>query len=286
MDKARKILLSFIYALARKLFGGMGLRKIGFVAAAHRFVVSRIRPDFVDVGGLKLYLDVVEGIEVEEGVHEKETTGIFKSEIKEGDVVLDVGADIGYFACLAAKLVGDTGKIYAFEPNPNSLKYLKKNVGVNNLRNVIVVPNAVSDKRGAEKFFMHGPHSSFGYDRFSDKENFSTIESITLDDFFGTNSARVNFVKIDVEGSEAKALRGMERLLRANKGVKIVMEFYPLLLKMAGEDAIAPLNFLASLGFKIYDMNNGGTGKSVSPDMLVKKYPVRDGAMTNLYCTR
>src|SRR5260370_4391252 len=64
-------------------------------------------------------------------VHEESTTSLFRSIVKEGDVVVDVGANVGYFTLLAAKLTGSNGKVYAFEPEPRNYRYLLSNIQLN-----------------------------------------------------------------------------------------------------------------------------------------------------------
>ena len=63
----------------------------------------------------------------------------------QGNFVIDLGANIGYYTCILAKLVGKDGKVFAFEPDPRNLKLLEKNIKVNEYNNVVIVDKAVSD---------------------------------------------------------------------------------------------------------------------------------------------
>src|SRR4030042_7144688 len=96
--------------------------------------------DIIEIQGSKMYVNVHEKDPSMRStfrtyalnlIHEKATTELFKTMVKEGDVVLDMGANIGYFTILAARLVGKKGKVYSFEPEPRNYSYLKKNIELN-----------------------------------------------------------------------------------------------------------------------------------------------------------
>ena len=72
-------------------------------------------------------------------------TDVVTKEIQPGDTVLDLGANIGYFTLLFAKLVGNNGIVFAFEPEPQNIALLTKNIKINNYKNVTLVPKAVSN---------------------------------------------------------------------------------------------------------------------------------------------
>ena len=87
-------------------------------------------------------------------IHEERTTALFKRVVRRGDVVLDLGANIGYFTLLAARLVGESGRVYAFEPEPMNFEYLKKNIAVNGYKNVLAYQKGVSGASGTAKLFV------------------------------------------------------------------------------------------------------------------------------------
>ncbi len=293
METVKKIFrapLRFIYNLGRKIFGGKGLRKYAVVDRAWSSMSRLVRDDTVMVNGYKMWSDVVNGIDFG-----GQTTGqifdaplveLFNREVKPGMTVLDIGAEMGYFTCLFAKLVGPLGRIYAFEPNPHNLEYLRKNVAVNDFKNVTVMPQAASDAKGEMRFFARGPHSSLGYDRFADGETPITVKTAALDDVL-RDVPRIDFMKIDIEGSEGKAFRGMQGIVKKNPSMRIVMEFYPMLLKKAGEDPRAVFDSLVRAGFAIHDLKDSPElGAPVSTESIVKAYPPTENSMTNLYLSR
>ena len=85
--------------------------------------------------------------------YEPDVTLIFKNEIKNGDIVMDVGADYGYFSLLASGLVGNDGKVYAFEPFPFAYQNLIENIKLNKFTNIIPIQKAVNKGNGKRKFF-------------------------------------------------------------------------------------------------------------------------------------
>jgi FkbM family methyltransferase len=180
-------------------------------------------------------------------VHEESTTALFRKIVKEGDVVVDLGANIGYFTLLAAKLVGKKGKVYAFEPEPRNYEFLTRNIQLNGYDNVVALQKAVADKPGMVKLFIcpydTGHHTIQKYDGIhayrpefvNKKKEFVEVEQVGLDDFLRGKTTRINVIKMDVEGAEMLALAGMEELIRENKNLIMLIEFFPLLIKEMGQ---------------------------------------------------
>jgi len=93
-------------------------------------------PKIVNVLGHKMYLDDLDTLHLAiNGIWEPLETNLIKNKIKEGDIVLNIGANIGYYTLLIARLVGSNGKVFAFEPDLNNFKILKKNIEINNYKN-------------------------------------------------------------------------------------------------------------------------------------------------------
>ena len=197
-------------------------------------------------------------------VHEKATTDLFKKTVKNGDVVVDLGANIGYFSLLASRLTGSQGKVFSFEPEPKNYNYLKKNIELNNYNHAQPFQKAVSDKNGTTKLFIcdydtghHTINKQDGIQAYSRgriaKERSIDIETVTLDNFLREKTNRINAIKMDVEGAEMLALSGMDRVLKDNKDIKMIVEFFPLLIEKMGSD---PKEFIRRLiqdyGFSIY----------------------------------
>lgn len=129
------------------------------------------------------------------------------SAIREGDIVFDAGACMGIFACLAGFAAGEKGRVYAFEPLKEYAEIARKNVALNDLRNVLVVEKALGDKPG----MVH-------MDGCSVTGEGGSIPITTLDAFIQENNLeRLDFLKMDVEGFERKVLRGGMNSLKKYK---------------------------------------------------------------------
>jgi FkbM family methyltransferase len=143
--------------------------------------------------------------------HERYSEAFFGTFIKRGDVVLDIGANVGYFTRLMSTLVGEGGRVHAFEPSPSALRLLRENV--RRLENVQLHELAVSDTRGTSSFSIqeHGDTSSLGDDPGSNKV--IRVQTDTLDNILGA-AGRIDLIKIDVEGYEYEVLRGALQIIR------------------------------------------------------------------------
>jgi len=161
---------------------------------------------------------------------EELTTETFKNYVKPSDTVLDLGANIGYYTLLAARLVGSSGHVFAFEPEPTNFNILCRNIKLNNYQNVTAIQNAVSDKQGRMKFYINtkdtGAHSLYDLDMEfgADKRNFIEVDVVNLDDFLIAYTQRIDVVKMDIEGAELPALAGMKGIIARSPNLKFLME--------------------------------------------------------------
>lgn len=222
------------------------------------------------------------------GVHEPFGTELVTCEVKSGDVVLDLGAHIGYYTLLLAKLVGPHGKVFAFEPEPGNFAVLRRNVKLNRCGNVVLSRKAAYNQNKIVKLYlcdlnsgMHRLHESVHCNRTID------VEGVRLDDYFSGQDIRFDFIKLDVEGAELSALKGMTRLLEKSNRVKLLTEFAPAHLAEAGVDAGAFLRFLCECGFQVYYLNRSDRRlQRVADSMLLKKFTSENGKLGYLWCVR
>lgn len=283
----RKLLFS-VYKRAVKTLFGRGLGKFYPIRVTNNFIIRYLKPTFVKVDGHKMFLDLNDSLFLSvKGIHEPFETEVVKKEVKEGDVVLDIGAHIGYYTLIFARLVGEKGKVFAFEPAPDNFALLKKNVGINGYQNVILEQKAVSNKTAKIKLYFEEENvTDHKIYNSPDGHESIEIEAIRLDDYFENYNGKIDFIKMDIEGAEWMALQGMSNLLKGNKTVKIVIEFVPSLRKF-GIEPVESLKLLLGHGFKLYDVNEWE--KRIEPvniPKLLGTYTAEKGNHTNLLCKR
>jgi len=196
---------------------------------------------------------------------EPEETRLVSSLLREGDVFVDVGANVGYFTLVASDAVGKSGKVFAFEPEPKNFSLLRKNVQVNKCVNARCEQKAVNGTDHPVELYLssfnYGDHRIFqshddeDYNRGRQRAR-TQVEGVTLDSYFAPGT-RVDFIKMDVQGAEYFALQGMKRVLRDNLDVVLMMEFWPHGLKEAGVEPSRLLEEIEDLGFVSYKTHSG-----------------------------
>ena len=161
--------------------------------------------------------------------YEAHVTRVIRNELREGNVFLDLGANLGYFSMLACSLVKDTGKVIAFEPNPQNLQLIYESKLHNNFANLMVYPYAVSDRSEILRFITVGSNGGVVNEHSVCQEHSLLVQSAVLDQVLA-GERRIDLVKMDIEAHEPAALRGMENLLRSHRP-KLITEFHPWALR-------------------------------------------------------
>lgn len=254
-------------------------------------IKARWRLSYVDdVQGHRMYLDPKDSLDLSVGrVHEPAKTALLDRLVGEGSVALDIGANIGYYTLLLARRVGDRGHVYAFEPERQNFALLAKNVGINGYRNVTLINRAVSDRTGTEALFL-------GKDNLGDHRIYDShdgrdavrVESVRLDGYFAGFDREIALVKMDIQGAEYRAVKGMESLLTRNPAVVLVTEFWPGGLARSGIEPQAYLDLLSGLGFASFvEIDEGkGTVRGIDPADLLAVRSWEDEDHTDLICAR
>jgi FkbM family methyltransferase len=182
-----------------------------------------------------------------------------KKNLKNGDVFLDVGANIGAYALIASKIVGETGKVLCFEPVTSTFNHLKENVELNGLSNIQIEQKALMES--PQNIEIHiGDISNTGTSSIVNKvENESKsemIEAIVFDDQF-KDLDRIDFIKMDIEGAEYSALKGMKNSIQKHLP-KILIEISDDILKNATYTSKELIEFIINLGYEQFGINESG----------------------------
>jgi FkbM family methyltransferase len=170
--------------------------------------------------------------------------------IKRDDIVLDIGAWIGYYTLLAAKEVGQSGKVISVEPHKGNYDRLSRNVNINGFGNVIFLNLAVG-KETANTILADGSDSLTH--RIVDEGRGTNIRTESLDTIISALGLDIiNLVIMDIEGYEYNALLGANNALRQGIIRNIICEIHPDKLKLNGSSDIELLKFLSALGYKVH----------------------------------
>ncbi|MCY3832402.1 MAG: FkbM family methyltransferase [Chloroflexi bacterium] len=210
-------------------------------------------------------------LELLTGQHERETRRLLERLAAPGMVALDVGAHIGYHSRLLARLAGAEGRVIAFEPHPRSFEALRHNT--RDFANVTALQLAASESAGSadlHDYLMMSASGSLHYDASLAEEQRARmgagdvaprggsdfepqrypVRTVAIDDCLAElGIARVDLVKMDIEGAELAALRGMRRTIAESPRLALVMEYNPGALAAFGHEPVAALDEARALGF-------------------------------------
>ena len=184
-----------------------------------------------------------------DGIREVESTKIIKNIIKPNDRILEIGANVGYYVLLEAKLLEGQGKIYAIEPVAENLNLLKRNLELNNISSLAEVYHlAVSDKKGEFPLYIANESNTHSMVEPQEKGRDSiNIKTTTVDDFL-EGKDKVDFIRMDVEGYECEIIKGMAGILQKDYPLKMFIELHPQLV--GREKIINMLETLKKHGFE------------------------------------
>jgi FkbM family methyltransferase len=185
---------------------------------------------------------------------------VLQHRLKPGATVVDAGANIGIHSVAMALAVGPQGRVLCFEPLPHLAKAVGRTLRLNGLGDRTHVQQmALADKSGEATFYRaaHGPMSSL----YSLPDGLSadavSVRTTTLDECFAPGE-RVDFVKMDVEGAEPLVWRGMQRVLRENAAIEIILEWSPSHFQRAGENPVAFMAEICAAGFNPFVISDDG----------------------------
>jgi len=225
------------------------------------------------------------------GEFEPFETEIVRSLVKPGMVVVDIGANIGYYSLLFARLTGPEGTVHAFEPAPENFRLLNANIQANGYRNITPVQAAVCDSSGQVTFHLspsnEADHRLYAQSGDNEPRTAVTVPAIRLDEYPPLRECPAAFMKMDIQGAEGRALAGMRKFLAQPNPMIIVMEFWPYGMQAAGSTPQDVLTCLLDAGFTLEEIDeNRRHVIPVNPQELLTRLTVENKAFTNLLCRR
>lgn len=226
------------------------------------------------IHGIKYSLDLTEYIDNEiynKGCFEPGTTNAISNLCKNGMTALDIGANIGAHTFRMAALVGDKGKVIAFEPMSYAFARLKKNKELNNFSNIILEQIALSNELVKKK--MHFDcSSSLSGNAPPEAHKHEIIQLMPLDIYLAQHGINnVDFIKIDVDGYEFKIIQGAIQTLRNSKPI-IIIELCEYRLKQVGDNLCDLVEQLSDIGYSFYSEKDFKIFENL--DVLIKSVPV------------
>lgn len=256
----------------------------------HGAIIRRSASTYAEnILGHRMHLDAADSLQLSiNGVYEEFEGNYLMGLIKEDDVIVDVGANIGYYTLQFARKVGPKGHVFAFEPDPENFATLTKNIKLNGYQNVTLLQKAVSDTTQKLKLYYSEDHKG-DHRTYASEENRRSfeIEATSLDDYFATNPTPINLIKMDIQGFEYYALKGMREVFSKHPKLILASEFWPYGLKQAGSDPKALLELLLASGFNLFELSEAHKALlPVKPEEILSRGEPSKSIFHNLLCHR
>lgn len=179
-----------------------------------------------------------------------------KKIIQPGDTILDIGANIGFYSKILSACTGAKGSVHAFEPDVTNFNHLKKNTA--GLANVVLNNKAVSEETETLKIYkskdLNVDHRTYPVGEY---ESIETIDAVSIDDYVA-GKFQVQVVKMDIQGFEVSALKGMKKTIENNPDIKLLLELWPHGLHAAGSSVQQFNEVVRSSGLKIFFLEKKG----------------------------
>lgn len=204
------------------------------------------------------------------GYFERNESHFIEKIVGRGDVVIDIGANFGWYTTLCAKLCGNKGEVHAFEPVPSTLEELRFNLKLNHFEdNVIVNEFALGDEQEKSQIYLFKglPHSHASLSKLGRTDGRAiSIDVLTLDNYAkkNLNEKQVRFIKLDVEGAELNVLNGSGTFMSQQKNIWMLFEINLETSKAFGYDPQKLFEKIETFGFEnFYIVNSKGMSEQI-----------------------
>jgi len=220
-----------------------------------------------------------------ENEYEKFSSDIFLNYVEKNSVIVDIGANYGYYSLLASS-VNKEGKTYAVEPVKENFEILNKNILENKFDQIKTYNLAISNFSGEKEFNVTEASDSSGFYNHPNTKTFEKrlIKTETIDNLF--EKEKIDIIKIDVEGDEINVLEGMKKTIENNPEIKIFFEFNPSCLKNAGFNPQKMLEKLENNDLEVFFINEDERQLSRLKNPEKWKDYIKSKDYCNILCTK
>jgi FkbM family methyltransferase len=189
-------------------------------------------------------------------------------------VVIDIGANIGFYTLLAASLLADGGRVHSFEPTSAVFRRLNENILLNGLQNR-VFPNqaAICDSSGSTTLYIHEDDSEGNSLALSETHPSSeTVAATTIDQYVSNSNIKtVHLLKMDIEGAEYRALIGGAGLFHRPDAPLLIVELNPEALSLCGKETSEVITLLNAFGYDCFQLEKLTSGSDPVLNVLAAK---------------
>jgi FkbM family methyltransferase len=225
----------------------------------------------------KMYLDTRDIILTPhlllDGYWETWITKALLRELRSGMNIVEIGSNVGYYSLIISSKIGDTGRLFAFEANPDTYQILRDNIEINGFNTrVTAEKKAVIDKVekiAFQKLTKNLSTSSIveysKLNQYSEELEIIKVDATSLDQYFNNKDIKIDLIKMDAEGSEPRIFEGMKNLIINNANLTIICEFNPPLISATSVDPQKFLEKIQSYGFIL---------KYIDIDSIPKEAPI------------
>jgi FkbM family methyltransferase len=208
--------------------------------------------------------------------YEPEISRLLLQVLRDGDTAIDVGANVGFFSILAAAMVGPSGRVICFEPDPANRTRLTNNLAVNDFKNATLIESPAADKAGMVDFYINSDNSGGnalwdpaqfpGNVRSQAEKKVSAVRATTIDaEVKRLRLAKPKLIKVDTEGADQRVLEGARKLLAKTAIPFVVSELHEFGLERMGCSQESFRGYMEGLGYSTFTLYYSGAMPKLIP---------------------